>query len=245
MSELLGLKVDVLLTLGTPATRAAQQATSTTPIVMVTVADPVQSGFVVSLSRPGGNITGSSEMSEELVPKRIELVKETIPQVSLIAVMWDPNHPTNALELQKAEAAARALGLKVRGVAGHDRAQIAKAFGEMRRWRPDALVVLDSYSAFIHLPQIVELAKRNRLPTFYGTWQGAKSGALMSYGPDVPDQYRNAALFVDSLLKGAKPADLPVKQPTKFRLAINLSTARLLDLTIPPSLLVRADDFLQ
>lgn len=187
VSELLNLNVDVLVTLGTPVTRAAQQATRTMPIVMVTVADPVQSGFVTSLSHPGGNITGSSEMSEELAPKRIELVKEAIPKASLVAVLWDPTHPPNVLALRRTEAAARALG----------------------------------------------------------PWQGARSGALLSYGPDIPDQYRHAALFVDSILKGAKPADLPVKQPTKFRLAINLSTAKALDLTIPQSLLVRADDVLE
>jgi putative ABC transport system substrate-binding protein len=242
VNELLSLNVHVLLTLGTPVTRAAQQATKKTPIVMVTVADPVQSGFVVSLSHPGGNITGSSEMSEELAPKRIQLLKEAIPKATLVAVLWDPTHPPNAVDLRRTEAAAHALGLKVRAVAARDRAQIEKAFGEIRRWHPNALIVLDSYLAFIHLPRIVDLAKTDKLPTIYGTWQGARAGALFSYGPDVPDQYRNAALFVDTILRGAKPADLPVKQPTQLRLAINLSTAKALDLTIPQALLLRADD---
>jgi putative ABC transport system substrate-binding protein len=241
-SQLVDRNVDVIVTLGTPATRAAQQATKTIPIVIVTAADPVQSGLISSLSRPGGNTTGSSEMSEELVPKRIQLLKEAIPKTAVVAVLWDPSHPTTALELRRTEAAARTLGLKARGVAAGDRAQIERAFVEMRSWEPDALVVIDSYSAFLHMPRIVELAKRYQLPTIYGTWQGAKSGALLSYGVDILDQYRHAALFVDSILKGAKPGDLPVRQATKFRLAVNLNTAKALRLEIPQSLLVRADD---
>ena len=245
VDELLRLKVEVLLTLGTLPTRAAQQATKTTPIVMVTVLDPVAAGFVSSLPHPGGNITGSSEMAEELVPKRLELIKELLPKASLIAVLWDPTHPTNPLDLRRTELAAHALGLRVRGVGAHDLPEMENAFVKMRRWHPDALVVLTSGSAFVHVRRIVELANKNKLPTIYGAKWAARAGALMGYGPDFLDQDRQAALFVDSILKGAKPADLPVRLPTKFRLSINVSTAKMLGVTIPPSLLVRADDMLE
>jgi putative ABC transport system substrate-binding protein len=242
VGELLRLKVDVLLTLGTPPTRAAQQATKTTPIVMVTVLDPVAAGFVSSLSHPGGNITGSSELAEDLVPKRLELIKEMLPQASLVAVLWDPTHPTNALDLRRTEVAARPIGLRVRGIGAHDLPEIENAFVEMRRWHPDALVVLTSGSSILHWPRIVDLANKNKFPTIYGASEAARTGALLGYGPDFRDQDRHAALFVDAILKGAKPADLPVRQPTKFRLAINLSTAKALSLTIPESLVLRADD---
>lgn len=245
IDELLRLKVDVLLTLGTPPTRAAQQATKTTPIVMVTVLDPVAAGFVSSLSHPGGNITGSSEMAEELVPKRLELIKELLPKTSLIAVLFDPTHPTNPLDLRRTELAAQALGLRVRGVGAHDLPEIEKAFAEMRHWHPDALVVLTSGSAFVYVRRIVELANKSKLPTIYGAKWGARAGALMGYGPDFRDQDRQSALFVDSILKGAKPADLPVRLPTKFRLSINVKTAKMLGVIVPPSLLVRADDILE
>jgi putative tryptophan/tyrosine transport system substrate-binding protein len=245
VDELLRLKVDVLLTLGTLPTRAAQQATKTIPIVMVTVLDPVAAGLVSSVSHPGRNITGSSEMAEELVPKRLELIKELLPKTSLIAVLFDPTHPTNPLDLGRTELAAHALGLRVRGVGAHDLPEIEKAFVEMRHWHPDALVVLTSGSAFVHVRRIVELANKSKLPTIYGAKLAARAGALIGYGPDFIDQDRQAALFVDSILKGAKPADLPVRLPTKFRLSINISTAKMLGVAVPPSILVRADDILE
>jgi putative tryptophan/tyrosine transport system substrate-binding protein len=245
VAELLRFKADVLLTVGTPATRAAQRGTKIVPIVMVTVLDPVHAGFVASLSRPGANITGSSELSEELVPKRLALLKEGMPRAARIAVLWDPSHLTNALDLKRTEDAARTLGLKVRGIAAHDRAEVDKAFVEMKRWRADALVVLTSYSAFVHLSRIVELADSQKLPTMYGTREGAEAGALMSYGPDVADQYRHAAAFVDKILKGADPANLPVEQPTRFELVINVTTAKRLGITFPQSILVRAEEFIK
>ena len=244
-AELLQLKVDVLLTVGTPATRAAQRATSTVPIVMVTVLDPVHAGFVANLSRPGGNITGSSELSEELVPKRLELLKEAIPRAALIAVLYDPTHPTNALDLKRTEDAARALGVKVRGVAAHDRDEVDKAFMEMNRWHADAVIVLTSYSAFTQLSRIVELANRHKLPTMYGTREGVEAGALMSYGPDVAEEYRQAAGYVDRILRGEKPANLPVQVASKFQLVINLKTAKSLNLALPQTLLATADEVLE
>ena len=245
VDELLRLKVDVLLTLGTPPTRAAQQATKTTPIVMVTVLDPVAAGFVSSLAHPGGNITGSSELAEELVPKRLELIKELLPHASLVAVLWDPTHPTNRLDLHRTELAARTLGLRVRGIGAHEVAEIDSAFSEMRHWHPDALVVLTSGSSILHLSRIVDLANKNKLPVIYGQSFAAASGALVGYGPDSLDQMIHTALFVDEILKGAKPADLPIRLPTKFRLAINLATAKALGLTIPQSFLIRADDIVE
>jgi putative ABC transport system substrate-binding protein len=245
VTELLRLKVDVLLTLGTPPTRAAQQATKTTPIVMVTVLDPVAAGFVNSLSHPGGNITGSSELAEELVPKRLELIKQMLPHASLVAVLWDPTHPTNALDLRRTDIAARALGLKVREVAAHEIPEIENAFVEMRRWHPDALVVLTSGSSILHLPRIVQLANKNKFPMIYGVSHAASAGALLGYGPDNLDQMKHAALFVDAILKGAKPADLPVRQPTNLRLAINLTTAKALGLTVPQSLVLSADEIVE
>jgi putative ABC transport system substrate-binding protein len=244
-AKLLRLNVDVLVTFGTVATRAAQQATSTVPIVMVTVLDPVHAGFVASLSHPGGNITGSSDLSEELVAKRVELLKQTIPTASLIAVLWDPTGPTNALDLRRTEAAVQALGLSVRAAAAHDRVEIEKAFADIRRWRPQALLVLMSSAAIVYIVRILELAKEDRLPTMYGTRGAAMAGALLSYGPDLADQYRHAAAFVEKILKGAQPADLPVEQPTRFKFVINLRTAKALGITIPPSILLRADEVIK
>jgi len=160
-------------------------------------------------------------------------------------VLWDPTHPTNALDLKRTEAAAKALNLRVHAAAAHDRSEIDQAFVEMRRRRPQALVVLTSYAAFVHMSRILELAKKDRLPTIYGTRGGALAGALLSYGPAMVDQYRHAAAFVDKILKGAKPADLPVEQPTRFELAINLVTAKALGIAVPQSILLRADEILK
>jgi len=244
-TQLLQLDVDVLVTLGTPATRAAQRATDTVPIVMVTVLDPVRAGFVASLAHPGGNITGSSDLSEELTAKRVELLKQAIPTASLIAVLWDPTHSANALDLERTRTAAEALGLRIRPVAVRDRSEIDKAFADMRRWRPQALMVLTSSTALVHLARIMELAKESRLPSMYGVRAGALAGALLSYGPDLADQYRHAAAFVGKILAGAKPADLPVEQPTRFELVINLVTAKALGVTVPQSLLVSADEVIK
>ncbi|HKQ26233.1 MAG TPA: ABC transporter substrate binding protein [Burkholderiales bacterium] len=244
-SKLIGLHIDALVTFGAVATRAAQQMTHSVPIVMVTVLDPVQAGFVDSLSRPGGNITGSSDLSEELVAKRVELLKQTIPTASLIAVLWDPTGPTNALDLRRTEAAAAALGMKVRAAAAHDRNEIEKAFADMKQWRPQALMVLMSSPAIVHIVRILELANGARLPTMYGTRGAAMAGALLSYGPDLADQYRRAAVFVEKILKGAKPADLPVERPTRFELVVNLKTAKALDITIPQSILLQANEVIR
>ena len=244
-SQLIQLNVSLLVTFGTLATEAAQRATSTIPIVMVTVLDPVHAGFVASLSHPGGNITGSSDLSEELVAKRVELLKQIMPNTSVLAVLLDNTVSTNALDLQRVEAAAGALGMKVRAAAAHDRRDIDRAFAEMKRWQPQALLVLTSSAAILHSAHILERAKENRLPVIYGSRAGALAGALFSYGPNFIDQYRHAAGFVEKILKGAKPADLPVEQPTRFELVVNLVTAKALGIDVPQSMLVRADEIIR
>ena len=244
-AELVQLKVDALLTVGSPATRAAQQATKTLPIVMVTVLDPVAAGFVRSLSKPGGNITGSSEMAEELVGKRVELLKAAVPRASRIAVLWDPSHPTNALDLKRTQIAAGTLGVRVLPVAGYGPDGNENAFAQMTKQQAQALIVLTTPAALVKLEQIVGLAIRNRLPTMWGYREGAEGGALMAYGPNIAEQYRRAARYVDKILKGAKPSELPVEQPMKFELVINLTTAKALGLTIPQSVLLRADEVIK
>jgi putative ABC transport system substrate-binding protein len=244
-AELVDLKVDIITTYGTKATRAAKQATSTIPIVMLTVLDPVGAGLVASLSRPGGNITGSSEVSAELSAKRLDLLKEAIPKAKRIAVLMDPSHPTNALDLKSTQIAAQALGMTLQSLEVRAGSELDSALSRMTRQHLDALIVLSGDLLFTHREHIVDLAGRNRVPVIYGWREGAQAGALLSYGVDIADNYRRAATFVDKILKGAKPGDLPIEQPTKFELVINLKTAKALRLTIPQSLLGRADEVIQ
>jgi len=243
--ELVRLRVSVIATYGTKATRAAKQATDSIPIVMLTVLDPIGAGLVANLSRPGGNVTGLSELSAELGAKRVELLKEAVPSTSTIAVLVDRSHPTNALELKNTEAAARRLGLVIAAVDVPTTRRFDDAFAGMIRSRANALIVLPSDVTDTHRSVILSLALKNRLPTLYGWKMGPEAGALMSYGVDIAENFRRSAAYVDKILKGAKPADLPVQQPTKFELVINLKTAKALGLTIPPSLLVRADQVIE
>jgi ABC-type uncharacterized transport system substrate-binding protein len=244
-SQLVALNVDVIVAYGTVATQAAQKATRTVPVVMISAFDPVQSGFVASFSNPGGNITGSSDLSEELIAKRLDLLKHLIPPTGLIAVLWDTTNPANALEIKRTEAVALTLGLRVRAVGVQNRGEIDKAFADMRRWRPQALVVLSSSLAIVQLVQTLKLATDAHLPTMYSTRRATVAGALLSYGPDLAEQYTQAAAFVDKILKGAKPAELPVEQPTRFELVVNLATAKALGVTIPESLLVSANELIR
>jgi putative ABC transport system substrate-binding protein len=244
-AELVDLKVNVILTYGTKATRAAKQATSTIPIVMLTVLDPVGAGLVPSLARPGGNITGSSEVSEELSAKRLELLKEAVPKAKRIAVLMDPTHPTNALDLKSTKIAAQALGVTLQSLEVRASSELDSALARMIRQHVDALIVLSGDLLFTHRRHILDVASKNRVPAIYGWREGAEAGALLSYGVDIADNYRRAAAFVDKILKGAKPADLPVEQPSKFELVVNLKSAKALGLTIPPSLLQRADEVIQ
>jgi putative ABC transport system substrate-binding protein len=247
-AELVSLKVDVILAGGTPQALAAKQAARTLPIVFVGAADPVTSGLVTSLARPGGNVTGLSILAPELVGKRLELLKQAVPEVSRVAVLWQPGAMGERTEkdTQKgAEVAARALGVRPQFVEARGPEDFDRAFSEMTRARAGALTVLPSTMFSNERRRLVDLAAKNRLPAVYQSREFVDAGGLMAYGPNFADLFRRAATYVDRILKGAKPADLPVEQPAKFELVINLKTAKALGLTIPPSLLQRADEVIQ
>jgi putative ABC transport system substrate-binding protein len=247
-AELVALKVDVILAGATPAALAAKQATRTLPIVFAAAGDPVGSGLVTSLARPGGNVTGSSLLAPELVGKCLEQLTQAVPGVSRVAVLWEPGAFPERLEqdiLKGAEVAARALGVRPQFVEARGPADFDRAFSDMTRARAGALTVLASTMLTNERRRLVDLAAKNRLPAVYPWREAVDAGGLMSYGANIPDLFRRAATYVDRILKGAKPGDLPVEQPTKFELVINLKTAKALGLTIPPSLLQRADEVIQ
>ena len=240
-AELVGLQVDVIVAPG-PALPALKQATSTIPIIMAASSDPVGSGYVQSLSRPGGNITGLSLQSVETMGKRLELLKELVPGASPVAVLWDRG---NFLFWPAAEAAARGRGWKLLSFEVRDIGQIEAAFKAATDARAGALLVDPGLVLFPQRRRVAELAARNRLPAMYELRPFVEVGGLISYGTDINDIWRRAAIYVDKILKGAKPADLPVEQPTKFNLVLNMKTAKALGLTIPQSLLLRADEVIQ
>jgi putative tryptophan/tyrosine transport system substrate-binding protein len=247
-AELVALKVDVIVSANTLGTLAAKQATKTIPIVFIGAADPVQSGLVTSLARPGGNATGLSALSPELVGKCLELLTQAVPGVSRVAVLWQPGaqgERTDKDMLKGADVAARALGMRLQFVEARGPTEFDRAFSDMTRARADALTVLGSAMFNNERRRLVDLAAKNRLPAVYSGRASVDAGGLMSYGPNIADLWRRAATYVDKILKGAKPADLPVEQPTKFELIINLKTAKGLDITIPQSLLGRADEVIQ
>jgi putative tryptophan/tyrosine transport system substrate-binding protein len=241
-ADLVRLKVDCIVTAGTAATQAAKQGTSTIPIVMTNVGDdPVRQEFVASLARPGGNITGFTIMGADLAGKRLELVKEAFPKASRIVILWDSTNPGLAAYVRETLVAARAMGVQLQNVelrSPKDK-DIETAFRAAKNWRAEALIVLALAGS--HRAQIVNLAAKNRLPAMYTDPSFVPAGGLMSYAADIPTHFRRAAIYVDKILKGAKPADLPVEQPIKFELAINLKTAKQIGVTIPPNLLARAD----
>jgi putative tryptophan/tyrosine transport system substrate-binding protein len=244
-ADLVRLKVDVIVPVGGAATQATQQATRTIPIVMSVVIDPVGSGLVASLARPGGNVTGLTIMASDLVGKQLELLKEVVPKVSRVALLWNPDNPGSAPQLRQAEAAARALGVRLQPLEARDPQEIDSAFAAMTRERAGALVILADSIFLNQRRQIAELAAKRRLPAVFGNGEHAEAGGLMAYSANLLDLERRAATYVDKILKGAKPADLPVEQPSKFELVINLKTAKALGLTIPQSLLGRADEVIQ
>ena len=247
-AELVALKVDVILAPPTLNALAAKQATTAIPIVFIGAADPVQSGLVTSLARPGGNVTGLSALTPELVSKCLELLKQAVPGVSQVAVLWQPGFQGERTEkdmLTRVEVAARALGVRLHFVEAQGPADFDKAFSDMTRVRAGALTVLTSSMFFAERRRLVDLAAKNRLPAVYTWREFVDAGGLMSHGPDLADMWRRAATYVDKILKGAKPGDLPVEQPTKFELVINLKTAKALGLTIPQSVLGRADEVIQ
>ena len=241
VAEALRLKVDVIVTSGPTMTRAAKEATVTIPIVMAFDSDPIGNGFVASLARPGGNITGLSALSPELSGKQLELMKEIVPKLSRVAVLGNSNEPANPKTLKEIELAAEALGVQVqpRDVLGPK--DIETAFRAATKARADALLVLVSGVLADHRTQIANLALQSRLPVTYYQREFVEDGGLMSYSASYTDLDRRAATYVDKILKGAKPADLPVEQPTKFELVINLKAAKQIGLTIPQSVLYRAD----
>jgi putative tryptophan/tyrosine transport system substrate-binding protein len=238
------LPTDSSTAAGTPAALAAKRATKTIPIVFPVAADAVGSGLVSSLARPGGNITGLSFLGPELVGKGLEVLKEAIRGITRIAVLWQPGaHGERAQKdmLHGTEVAAQTLAVRLQFVEARDRDDLERAFEEMARTRASALTVLTSSMFFAEHRRLVELAAKNRLPVFYPWREPVDAGGLMAYGPSIPDMFRRAATYDDKILNGAKPGELPVEQPTKFELVINLKTAKALGLTIPPSLLARAD----
>jgi putative ABC transport system substrate-binding protein len=241
-ADLVRSKVDVIVAQGGTATQAAQQATRTIPIVMMFVIDPVGIGLVASLARPGGNLTGTSFMGPDLVGKQLQLLKEVVPNVSRVALLLHPANPGSAPILREAEAAARNLGVRLQTLEARSPQEIDSAFAAMTRERAGALLIFPDPFFGIQRRQIAELAAKRRLPAIHGgTPDYAEAGGLMVYSPNLLDLVRRAATYVDKILKGAKPADLPVEQPTKFELIINLRAAKAIGLTIPPSLLRRAD----
>ena len=244
-AELVRLKVDVIVASSTPTALAAKNATRTIPIVFVTAGDPVGSGLVAGIARPGGNITGLSLLAPEIVAKQLQLLKEAVPQASRVAVLSNPANPYTALMVKETEAAARSLGMWVQllGVRGAD--AFDSAFSAVTKGRASALFVLFDPFLFAHRTRIAEFANKNRLPAMYPHREYAETGGLMAYGADIRDNFRRAATYVHKILTGTKPADLPVEQPTKFELVINLKTAKALGLTIPQSVLIRADEVIR
>jgi len=244
-AELVRANVDVIVTGGTSAATALKSATRTIPIVMAIIGDPVAVGLVDSLARPGGNATGFSTVAPELGAKRLELLKEIVPDAGSIAVVLNPKNPQSRIELNEMQAAARTLGLQVHPIEIASEATFDEAFADLTKSVAQAVIVLTDPILFSERKRIVALANRSRLPAIYFFHEFVKEGGLMSYGPSDADLFRRSAIYVDKILKGMKPSDLPVEQPTKFDLAINLKTATVLGLTVPPSLLARADEVIE
>ena len=244
-AELARLNVDVIVAAGTQAISAAKQSTRVIPIVMAVTADPIGSGFVASLARPGGNITGLTSLSPDISGKRLELLKEIVPSLSRVGVLWNKGNPDNAKQLREAESAANTLRLEIHHVEVRNADDFDKAFSAIVSARVGALYALGDNLFATNRKRIVGFTAKNKLALMLTTRQGAEAGALVAYGTNFFDLFRRAATYVDKILKGAKPADLPVEQPTKFELVINLTTAKTLGLTIPQSLLLRADHVIE
>jgi putative ABC transport system substrate-binding protein len=240
--ELVGLKVDVIVARTDPAIAAVKRETQTIPIVMGTSTDPVGTGFVASLARPGGNVTGLSSISPELSGKRLELLREVIPGLSRVAFLWNPDVRGAMFDYKATEGAARSLRLQLQSVEVLRAEDLDRAFSAVTKERAQALILpAGNPVGFANRGQIASFAQRNRLPSMYANSEFVDAGGLMSYGPNLADNFRRAATYVDKILKGTKPADLPVEQPTKFELVINLKTAKQIGVTIPPNVLARAD----
>ena len=246
VSDLVRIKADVIVTAGTPGALAAKQATKTIPIVMMVAGDAVGTGLVASLARPGGNVTGSTTIVQELEGKRLELLKEVVPGLSRVAILANPTNPVNPIVLKQTRLAAAALHLKLEPIVDVKAiAELEQAFTTISSSRPDGLILIADRFLLAERARIVAFAEKHRLPTMYPYGEMVRDGGLMSYAPSYPDLFRRAASYVDKILKGAKPAELPVEQPNKFELVINLNAARALGLTFPATLLRRADEVIR
>ena len=243
--DLVQRKVDVIVVDTTLATRAVKRATSTIPIVMADVADPVGSGFVASLAHPGENVTGLTIMTSELSAKRLQLLKETIPRLTRVAVLWNPDTPYHPKMIQALKAAAPSMSIELSFVAARTPEEFGPAFSGVSRAHAQALYVIEDGFFFTHRTTIAKLASKARLPIIFGLRPFADAGALMSYGPNVGELFRRSAGYVDKILKGAKPGDLPIEQPTQFELVVNLKTSRALGITIPELILLQADEVIR
>ena len=244
-AELTGLSVDVIVSAATPASRAAKAATSSIPIVIVAVGEPVKTGLVASLARPGGNVTGLSLLTTEMSGKRLELLAAIAGNVRSVAIMMNPDNPVHAVFWDETRAAAQTSGFQLQLLKARNPNEIEDAFNAVTRDRAAALIVFDDPVIWSHRVKVVALAAKRRLPVMYGLREFVDDGGLMSYGPDRVDHYRRTAIYVDKILKGAKTADLAVEQPTKFEFVINLKTAKALDLVVPPLLLAQATEVLE
>ena len=240
-AELVRLKVDVIVTQGTPETLAAKRATTTIPIVMVGTGDPLTTRLVASLAQPGGNVTGSTQLGAGLATKRLEILKETVPNLSRVAFLWNPANPDQKSHFHEVQTGARSLNVALQSAEARNREELEQTFTAMMRERPSALLMTADSVHQRLIDEILTFASKNRLPAMYQLKENVVRGGLIAYGASAPDLVRRAAVHVDKILKGNKPADIPVEQPTKFELVINMKTAKALGLTIPPSLLVRAD----
>jgi ABC-type uncharacterized transport system substrate-binding protein len=241
IAELIASKVDLIVTAGTPATIALKKATTTLPLVMIAVGDPVGTGLIASFSHPGGNLTGLTSISPELDGKRLELLREVVPKISHVAVFWNSTSPLQVVAERETQAAAQAMGIKVLSLGVQAQEQFDDAFATIRRKRPGALLVLADRLFLHHRARIMDFATKQRLPGVHAYVELVEAGGLMSYGPSYAGMHRRAAYFVDRILKGAKPADLPVEAPAKFELVVNLKAAKQIGVTIPPNVLYRAD----
>jgi putative ABC transport system substrate-binding protein len=237
--------VDVIATFGTPASLAAKQATTTIPIVMISIGDPVRAGLVPSLARPGGNITGNTSLGPDVGAKRLQILKEAIPTVSRVALLWNPDNASSVLQFEEVQAAAPTLGVMVISVSVSPRIEFKTAFAAMMKERPDAFAMHAEPLHQTHIAWIIDFMAKHRLPAVYQLSENVRAGGLMSYGASERDLFRRAAGYVHKILQGTKPADLPVEQPVKFELAVNLKTAKAIGLTLPPGILALADEVIE
>jgi ABC-type uncharacterized transport system substrate-binding protein len=243
--ELALLPVNVIVVYGSPATRAAQQATSTIPIVMIGIGDPVRAGFVTNLARPGGNITGNSILGPDLIGKRLEILKECVPGLARVAFLWNPDNDSNLAFLEDLIIAVPALGLQLISVPMRTSHDFERVFAAMMQRRPNAFVTTTDELIQRHIEQVIDFMAEHRLPAMYQTKENVEAGGLMAYGATLSDLFRRSAWYVHRILQGAKPAELPIEQPTKFELTINLKTAKAIGLEIPAKLLARADELIE